>query len=73
MPNPLYNQLVGNAPIPLPGNAANILAQARQMAQSFNGDPRAEVQKLLSSGQMSQAQFNQLASMANQLMRFGKM
>jgi hypothetical protein len=69
MANPLYQQLMGGARAPMPtGNIAGLMQQVNQLAASFRGDPRAEVQKLISSGQMSQAEFNQLAQMANHIM-----
>jgi len=34
---------------------------------NFQGDPKAQVQALLSSGQMTQEQFQQISQMANQL------
>jgi hypothetical protein len=71
MANPLYQQLMGGAraPINTPmGNIAGLMQQVNQLAATFRGDPRAEVQKLISSGQMSQAQFNELAAMANTIM-----
>ena len=43
------------------------MAQAfQQFRASFRGDPKAEVEKLLQSGQMSQQQLNQLQSLAQQ-------
>lgn len=47
-------------------NFMNLLNQFRQFKSSFTGDPRQQVQQLLNSGQMSQAQLNQLVQMANQ-------
>lgn len=67
MPNPLFSALAGqqNAPAdPL----SLFMEQFRQTQKTFKGDPRAEVQRLLSTGQMSQQQFNQLGQMANQIM-----
>lgn len=58
--NSIYRQLNGN----------NILAQFEQFRSAFQGDPRAEVQKLLDSGQMSQETFNRLSEQATQLQRF---
>ena len=43
-----------------------MIAQFQQFKQNFNGDPKARVQQLLDSGQMSQQQFNQLSQMATQ-------
>ena len=47
----------------------NILQQFNQFRSTFHGDPRAQVQQMLSTGQMSQAQFNQIAKMATQIRR----
>lgn len=48
---------------------SNIMAQINQFKQTFKGDPRAEVERLLHSGQMTQAQFNSLSQTANQIMQ----
>ena len=69
MANPLFNLLNGQMqpPINTPmGNAMAMLKQFQQFKNSFNGDPKAEVIKLLNSGQMSQAQFNQYQQLAQQ-------
>ena len=58
--NPLYNQF-NNDP------TQAIIKQAQEFKNNFQGEPRQEVQKLLNSGQMSQAQFNQLAQQAQQI------
>lgn len=60
MSNPLFQQLGGNQP------NNNLLARFRQFKSQFQGDPQQKVQELLNSGKMSQAQFNQLAQMAEQ-------
>lgn len=68
MGNPLFNLLGGGNPFqgtPF-GNALNLVQQFQQFRNSFRGDPRQQVQNLLNSGRMSQDQFNQLQSMANQ-------
>lgn len=41
-----------------------MMNQFQQFKQSFQGDPKAEVEKLLQSGKMSQQQLNQLQQMA---------
>lgn len=46
------------------GNAMNMMQQFNQFRSNFQGDPRQAVMNLLSSGQMSQEQFNQLSQMA---------
>lgn len=66
MSNPLFNVLGGNRPTN-DGGFSQFIAEVKQMQQTFQGDPRAEVQRLLNSGQMTQQQFNELSQMANQV------
>ena len=47
-------------------NPMQMIMQFNQFRQNFQGDPQAEVQKLIASGQMSQQQLNQLQAMATQ-------
>lgn len=47
-------------------NPMQMIAQFNQFRQNFQGDPQAEVQKLIASGRMSQQQLNQLQAMATQ-------
>ena len=49
---------------PFLNNPMQMIQQFNQFKQTFQGDPRQQVQNLLDSGQMSQEQFNQLSSMA---------
>ena len=66
MPNPLFNALGGNRlPAPM-GQFQQMMQQFQQFRANFQGDPKKEVEKLLQSGQMSQAQLNQLQTMAQQ-------
>lgn len=66
MPNPLFNALGGNIlPAPM-GQFQQMMQQFQQFRANFQGDPKKEVEKLLQSGQMSQAQLNQLQAMAQQ-------
>lgn len=70
MANPLFQALGGNRPM-MPGPMGNMMQMMQQFIQfrnSFQGDAKAEVERLLQSGQMSQQQLNQLQSMAQQLM-----
>ena len=72
MANPLYNAL-GGGKMPGPmSQFGQMLQQFHQFRQSFQGDPQAEVQKLLQSGKMSQQQLNQLQMMAQQFQQFIK-
>jgi hypothetical protein len=41
--------------------------QAREFRKQFTGNPRQEVERLLQSGAMSQAQFNQYSQIAQQV------
>ena len=69
MSSPLFNLLNNQmqTPINTPmGNAMAMLRQFQQFKNSFQGDPKAEVIKLLNNGQMTQAQFNQYQQMAQQ-------
>ena len=65
--NPLFNALNG-------GQQANpmqqLVAEARQLKQTIQ-NPRAEVEMLLQTGQMSQDQFNQFAKIAQQIVGSG--
>lgn len=65
MSNPLFN-LFGNSPF---GNMASFLQQFNQFKQTFQGDPKQQVQQLLKNGQMSQEQFNQVANLATQIQK----
>jgi len=48
----------------------DFMNQFQQFRNGFSGNAQEKVQQLLNSGQMSQQQFQQLQSMANQLQRF---
>lgn len=67
MANPLFNQLGGAQP-QNDGGFCNLLSQFQQFRAQFQGDPRAEIQKLLQSGKISQAQLDQAQQMARQFM-----
>lgn len=70
--NPLFN---GNSNTSMSGpfgNMMGIMNQFNQFKNNFHGDPRAQVQQLLNSGQMSQEQFNRLQAMARQLQQYLK-
>lgn len=64
MSNPLFNVLGGGMP---QGNGPmQIIQQFMHFKQNFKGDPKAEVQKMLQSGKISQQQLNQVQQMAGQ-------
>lgn len=45
---------------------AIMINQFNKFRKNFNGDPKAQVQQLLDSGQMTQQQFQQLSQAATQ-------
>lgn len=47
-------------------NPMQMIQQFQQFKQHFTGNPKAEVEKLLTSGKLNQQQLNQLQSMAQQ-------
>lgn len=59
MANPIFNQFNG---------MGKFMEDFKSFKESFKGDPKEEVEKLMKSGQMSQQQFNSLAQQANQIM-----
>lgn len=61
--NNLYKQL---------NPMANMMQEFQKFKQNFQGDPKAQVQQMLNSGQISQEQFNKASQMANQMMKFIK-
>lgn len=65
MGNPLFNQF-GNQN----NNINDFINQIMDFKKNFTGNAKQEVEKLLSSGQMSQQQFNQLSQIANQILPF---
>lgn len=64
MSNPLFNALGGG--IPQGNGPMQMIQQFMQFKQNFKGDPKAEVQKMLQSGQISQQQLNQVQQIAGQ-------
>ncbi len=67
--NPFYKPVQGNGGSNVFGpfqNVSNMLSQFNRFRSTFQGDPQQKVQELLNSGQMTQEQFNQLSSMAQQ-------
>lgn len=67
--NPLYNLLQGNAQsTPLNG----LLGQLNAFRKNFQGDPKQQIQQMLNSGRITQAQYNDAVQKANALMRMLK-
>lgn len=68
MANQLFQAFGGNQPIAQDNGFGSMMQEFARFRQGFRGDARAEVQKLLNSGQMTQAQYNQLSAIAGQIM-----
>lgn len=63
----LFNALGSNIE-----NMQGLLQQFQQFKQTFNGDPQKQVQQMLSSGQISQEQYNNAVQLAKTLQQFMK-
>lgn len=66
MANPLFSQFGGQQVNPM----QQLVEDARKLKQTMQ-NPRAEVERLLQSGQMSQLQFNQFSQIAQQIVGSG--
>ena len=66
MANPLYGQFGEQQTNPM----QQLVAEARQLKQTIQ-NPRAEVERLLQTGQMSQQKFNELSQIAQQIVGSG--
>ena len=66
MANPLFNQFGGQQVNPM----QQLVEDARKLKQTMQ-NPRAEVERLLQSGQMSQSDFNKYSQIAQQIVGSG--
>lgn len=66
MPNPLFSQFGWQQSNPM----QQLIAEARQLKQTMQ-NPRAEVERLLQTGQMSQSDFNKYSQIAQQIVVSG--
>ena len=66
MSNPLYGQFGEQQVSPM----QQLVADAKKLKQTMQ-NPRAEVERLLQTGQMQQSQFNQLSQIAQQIVGSG--
>lgn len=72
MANPVYNMLGNSGPQmggPF-GNMMQMMQKFNEFKSSFHGNPQQQIQQMLNSGQMSQAQLNQYVQMAKQIQQF---
>ena len=63
MSNPLYQQMQPQ------NNLQQMMQRFQQFKKTFTGDPRQQIQQLLNSGRVSQAQYNQAVQMAQQFQK----
>ena len=66
MSNPLFSALGGQQMNPM----QQLVADARKLRQTMQ-NPRAEVERLVQTGQMSQQKFNELSQIAQQIVGSG--
>ena len=66
MSNPLYGQFGGQRANPM----QQLVEDARQLKKTMQ-NPRAEVERLLQTGAMSQQKFNELSQIAQQIVGSG--
>ena len=66
MANPLFNALNGQQTNPM----QQLVADARKLRQTMQ-NPRAEVERLMQTGQMSQQDFNRYSQIAQQIVGSG--
>ena len=66
MANPLFSQFGGQQVNPM----QQLVEDARKLKQTMQ-NPRAEVERLLQSGQMSQSDFNKYSQIAQQIVGSG--
>lgn len=64
MSNPLYNQISQNG-----NNYNGLMQRINQLKKMVNGDPMQQVQMMLNSGKISQAQYNDAVQKANAIMK----
>lgn len=70
MGNPLFDAMGGGRmPGPM-GNFQQMMQQFQQFKSTFQGDPKAEVEKLLQSGKINQEQLNMVQGLAKQFQQF---
>ena len=62
MPNYLFNQYGNNT-------NNNVIEKFNQFKNSFKGDARQQIQQMLNSGKITQAQYNEAVQKANMLAR----
>lgn len=71
MANELYNQFgKSNNNKPDDGGFSKFVQQFQQFKSQFQGNPQEQIQRMLQTGQISQAQLNQAQQLAQQFIKF---
>ena len=71
MANELYNQFgKSNNNKPDDGGSSEFVQQFQQFKSQFQGNPQEQIQRMLQTGQKSQAQLNQAQQLAQQFIKF---
>lgn len=52
-----------------PNNITAFMQQFQQFRRTFQGDPRQQIQQMLNSGKITQAQYNQAVQQTNQMVQ----
>ena len=65
MANPIFDQYGGSQF----GNMNEMIKRFQKFKQNFQGNPQEQVQQLLNSGKISQAQYNRAVQMANAMQK----
>ena len=63
MSNPIFSMMQNQAPM------NGIMQRLQQFQRMIQGDPKQQVQQLLNSGRISQAQYNQAVNLTNKLQK----
>lgn len=67
--NPIYQAMTQN----ISGNPmSNLMQRFQQFRNTFRGNPQQQIQQMLQSGQISQAQYDNAVRMAQQFQQFLK-
>lgn len=66
----MSNSLFNAFGTPQNNGVFQMVNQINNFKNNFKGDPKAEVEKLMKNGQLSQEQFNQYAQVANELVKY---
>lgn len=68
----MSNSLFNAYGAPQNNGIAQMINQINNFKSNFKGNPRAEVERMMQSGQLSQEQFNQYAQVASELVKYIK-